>query len=96
MTAIRLDLRKHCVETEIKRRYNRALSQYFKSGGRRQELEDQIEVLQRALETFDFNALRSTYPALAGRSEDSVRLTGTAGGAPVLWINDEAVPPHRR
>ena len=91
MTTIRLNLSKHCVETEIKRQYNRALSKYFKSGGRRQDLEGRIKILQLALETLDFNTLRSTYPPLAGHSRETVLLAGTGKADLSLSIDDTAV-----
>ena len=43
---IELDLSKHCIETEIKRLYNRSVSQYFKPDTDKALLEKQIDVLK--------------------------------------------------
>jgi hypothetical protein len=91
MVEIRLDLSKHCVETEIRRRYNRALSDYFKSGADRQALEAKIELLQHALENLDFYFLRSRYPALAGGSDAEVDLCGEGEVGLAVLINGSAV-----
>jgi hypothetical protein len=52
---IRLDLSRHCIETEIKKQYNKAISTYFRAGlEEKRRLEPTIEVIRRALETLDF------------------------------------------
>jgi hypothetical protein len=64
---IRLNLTRHCIETGIKRQYNKAVSAYFKADAKeKQRLESTIEVLRQALETLDFSRLRTQYPPLAG------------------------------
>ena len=65
-----LDLSKHCIETEIKRFYNRSVSKYFKPNADKAGLEREIEILREVLETFDFKRLRNTYPQLAGHQND--------------------------
>ena len=74
---IRLDLSRHCIETEIKKQYNKAVSAYFKAGmdGKR-DLESTIEVVRRALETLNFSHLRTQYPQLAGGTDRDVILSG--------------------
>ena len=70
-----LDLSKHCIETEIKKRYNLAISAYFKAGlEEQQRLEPIIDMLRSALESFDFAKLRTRYPELAGGADHNVRL----------------------
>lgn len=69
-----LDLNHHCIATEVKRRYNRALSRLLKGGGDVKRLEAEVELLKQALETLDFPAIRSRYPDLAGQSGASVVL----------------------
>ena len=73
---IRLDLSRHCIETEIKKQYNKAVSAYFKAGmeGKRR-LEPTIEVIRRALETLNFSHLRTLYPPLAGGTDRNVILS---------------------
>ncbi|GBC59796.1 hypothetical protein DENIS_0737 [Desulfonema ishimotonii] len=85
---IRMNLRKHCIETEIRRTYNRCLSAYFKPGSNRGDLEEQIELLQTALETFDFHYLRSQYAELAGHSDADVRLVRDG-----LTVNGKHIAP---
>jgi hypothetical protein len=73
---IRLDLSRHCIETEIKKQYNKAVSAYFKGGTEEKRcLEPTIEVMSRALETLNFSHLRTQYPPLAGGTDRDVILT---------------------
>jgi hypothetical protein len=72
---IRLDLSRHCIETEIKKQYNQAISSYFGAGAEeKRRLEPTIEVIRRALETLNFSHLRTHYPPLAGGTDRSVIL----------------------
>lgn len=71
-----LDLSRHCIETEIKRQHNRAVSEFFRAApGSRRHLETVIEQTRSVLESADFRKLRSTYPPLAGHSEAHAVLT---------------------
>lgn len=84
---ITLDLSQHCIQTELKRLYNKSINSYFKAApADKPELEQLIEGLRRALETVDFGKLRTAYPALAGGMDPSAglcvadgRLTVTIG-----------------
>ncbi len=69
-----LDLNHHCIATEVKRRYNRALSRLLKGDGAGDDLEAEVELLKLALETLDFPAMRSRYPDLSGDTGVSVVL----------------------
>ncbi len=80
---IDLDLTKHCVETEIKRVYHRALASYFKAGADKTQLERIVALTRQALERLDFGFLRSQYPPLAGHSDVPVVLA---------WRDDEERP----
>ena len=91
--AIRLDLGHHCVETEIKRQYNRCLSAFFQAKGDAADIEASIDLLQHALESFDFQALRSRYPELAGHSNADVILANDAKGDMILILNKKAIYP---
>ncbi len=72
---IELDLSKHCIATEMRRLYNRAVSKYFKTTGvDKPRLEQQIEALRWCLATMDFGRLRSTHKALAGGTDAAVTL----------------------
>ena len=71
---IRLDLSRHCIETEIKRLYNKSVSLYFKGRNSQQALEIRIDLLKNALERLDFAFLRSRHPILAGSGEGDVFL----------------------
>ncbi len=88
MTEIRLDLRRHCVETEIKRRYHLALGAYFRPGADRAQLEARIGLLKRALEGFDFPGLRGRHPELCGGSSQPVVLFESPEGVPGLQVGD--------
>jgi len=82
---MKLDLSEHCIQTEIKRRYNRSISRYFKLEKEDPQLEADIEVLKTALENLDFPHLRSAHAALAGGQGDPVveLAAGDAGGVVV-------------
>lgn len=93
---IKLDLNRHCVETEIKRLHNRAIFQYFKldkeqgfkTKQEKQILENRIELLEQALKKFDFGFLRSKFATLAGHNHnnDDVILS-RKNNQPVIRIN---------
>ena len=93
---IRLDLSEHCIETEIKRTYNRALSRYFKREAENQSLEQTIDLLHRALEAFDFPKLRSRYPVLDGGSSSDVFLASDDNDQLTIMIDRECVEPFLR
>ena len=92
---IKLCLSKHCIETEIGRIFNQALSSYFNSTEDRSSLEQIITLTQEALETFDFLKLRSDYPALSGQTTDHVILAKTKG-RPYILLNDRRIEPPLR
>lgn len=91
--SIKLNLSRHCVETEMKRQYNKTISDYFKkkAGDDKQALETRIDLLQQGLETFDFNRLRARYPELRGEVAAQVELSGTADQTPQLLINGRVI-----
>lgn len=74
MVSLELDLSKHCIETDIKRQHNRALSVYFRPAADKERIEQVIALTQFALESLDFAYLRSAYPSLAGHSDVRVSL----------------------
>lgn len=93
---IRLDLSKHCIETEIKRIYNRVLSRYFKPGADKHTLEQTLEVTRHALEIFDFPSLRSLYPELTGKVAAEVVLSLVENDRLTITINNKTVTPILR
>lgn len=91
-TRIQLDLSKHCIETEIKRIYNSAISAYFKENADKKQVENIIEMAIYALEHFDFLRLRSQYPSLAGKTNDPVCLM-VDKNAYRISIGDDVLSP---
>lgn len=87
MCNIALDLSRHCIETEIKRRHNRTMSVYFKGKGQNSELEKDLIIMEEAMRRFDFSALRSIYSELAGGSPARVILSDQGGGIPGISID---------
>jgi len=90
---IKLDLRKHCIETELKRLYNRSLSEYFKPGSNQEQIEKEIDVLKTVLENSNFSNLRSTYPELVGKCEANIVLTIDKQDQVVILINGLEINP---
>lgn len=89
---MKISLTRHCIETEIRRQYNRAISEYFKADTdeRRKTLESRIDLMHHALETLDFNFLRNRYPELRGEADADVRLVAGAD-RPRITINGEEI-----
>ena len=88
---MRLDLSRHCIETEIKRIYNRKVAKYFKDDTPKQALENQIETLKNALEQLDFPYLRSHYPMLAGNGEKNIFLDVDTDGNLLIITPEEVI-----
>ncbi len=65
----------HCIQTELKRRYNEAINRYFKQKESVWELEDEIESLRIMLENVDFGSLRRQYVQLEGGTESEIKVT---------------------
>jgi hypothetical protein len=88
---IHLDLRRHCIETEIKKLHDSAVGAYFKAGADKPALEARIELLKLALEAFDFPALRSRYPELCGGSSSAALLFLNPQGNPQLRLGSALI-----
>jgi len=83
-----LDLSRHCIQTEIRRLYNRSVSRYFKLEKEDPQLAADIELLKNALETLDFPRLRSAHGALAGgRGDREVELVADDQGGVIVQID---------
>ncbi len=74
---ITIELKKHCIETETKRVYERLISCYFQKSCSEQEkpvLETQIDGIRFFLENADFRDLRSRYDELSDNLKNRVIL----------------------
>jgi len=87
---IKLNLSRHCIETETKRLYNQSVLKYFKTDDK-DRIEKQIEILQHALQTLDFGKLRNTYPELAGHCDDDVELSLNNQNQIIILINGKEI-----
>ena len=93
---IKLNLKKHCVETELKRLYNRSLSQYFKPGSNQKQIEKIIDVIKTVLENSNISNLRSKYPELSGNSEANIVITTDRQDQVVILINGLEINPFEK
>ena len=93
---LRLDLCTHCIETEIKRVYNRALSAYFKTDPDREALEKTLRLTKTALQRFDFQHLRHAYPELQGGVAADVSLRWGDTGQVVVVRGQRPIRPDAR
>jgi len=88
---IELDLRHHCIATEVKKIYNRAISHYFKPDADIEQLEKKIEILKKLLETSDFAHLRNTYPELRGHSDIKAHIKTMDDGKVFMLLNGKRI-----
>ena len=93
---IKLNLKNHCVETELKRLYNRNLSQYFKPGSNQKQIEKIIDVIKTILENSNISNLRSKYPELSGISDADILLTTDRQDQVVILINGLEINPFEK
>ncbi|MFO7497556.1 MAG: hypothetical protein R6X05_18170 [Desulfobacterales bacterium] len=89
---IRLDLSRRCIQTEIKRQYERSLAACLRSPAGAEALAATVETLRSALETLDFPKLRAAHTALAGGQSDRVEIVRSAGNRLTLLINGDPFP----
>ncbi len=87
----RLDLSRHCIQTEIRRIYNKKLLFCLKKKHVDHVDEDEIEALRYALEFFDFPLLRARFPELTGGSSAEVFLVTTKERGLVIEINNQLI-----
>jgi hypothetical protein len=88
---IRLDLSRHCIETAIRRRYNRLVNRALRNEPGAADLETELELLQSALETLDFGRLRTEFTELGGHCSDLIELETEKPGPPRIRINGKPV-----
>ena len=90
---INLNLSRHCIETEVKRLYNKCITQYFKHDTDKKQLEKHIKVLKELLENCNFAKLRSVYPELGGHCKAEVTLHSENQDDIVIICNDKKIIP---
>lgn len=94
---LRLNLSKHCIETELKKQYNRAISDYFKAEEHRKpQLEQSLDMLHQALENLNFAYLRTQFPELAGGFHQAVTLSWNQGDLVITTENNIIKTPVKR
>jgi hypothetical protein len=87
---IELDISRHCIETEVKKLHDRAVSAYFGNREDKATLELMIQFTRYALEVIDFSQLRTQHPPLAGNTNLPVRLIAD-NDALALLLNGEPI-----
>lgn len=90
---IDLNLRRHCIETEIRQIHNRCMMSYFKNPDDRNRLSATIEILDLVMADWNFPALRSAYPELAGGGDSPVQLIAECPEQATLRINGREIQP---
>ena len=76
MCRVTLHLHDHCIETEARRELKRLMDLYFESDDEcPEEIEEQIEILEKFLSRSDFPALRASDERLSGIIESVVRIS---------------------
>lgn len=93
MIRIKLDLSSCCIQTAIKKKYNRLLAVCLTAETENYEMEETVELFKYFLETADFPFLRGTYPALAGHHDTSVWLTMDDNREIVIAVGDQKIDP---
>ncbi len=88
---IELDLSRHCIETAIKKAYNKRITLALKASFLEEDAESEIEVLKCTLECFDFPRIRSRFPELIGGSRVSCYLVQHSSKQPRIEINKEPI-----
>lgn len=92
---IRLDLSRHCIETEIKRIYNRTVSACLKPNADLEALEKVLVLTGAALKRFEFQAQRSAYPILQGGGTARAFLIQDASGEVVIVLDEARIRPGK-
>ncbi len=91
-----LSLKRHCIETEAKKEYERLIQGYFKNSNQDKSIiEARIEALKFFLEEVDFSRLRSLYPELSGTIELSLKLKISEDFQDLkIVVNDRRIQPE--
>ncbi len=89
--SIKLDLRRHCVLTDIKRRYEQVLARTLRAGGQNPAQDDPLEYSKAALDHGDLVRLRGEIPELNAGSASTVRLERVGQQEVRLMLDDQEV-----
>ncbi len=84
MVKIKLDISRHCIETEIKRMYEKKLGEYFRKKYSPHILEEEIEALSYVLQNIDFPSLRTHLSSIEK----------SRGIKEIFFIVSSPHPPH--
>ncbi len=88
---LKFDLRHHCIETAVRKLYNKSISQYFKTNGEKEILGRQIDLLKTVLETCDFTYLRGTYRELAGHCQANAAIRTDSKNRITILLNGRQI-----
>ena len=90
---LELDLSRHCLLTELKRRYERALAEALRlpEAGTAAAT---LEFVKAVLEEVDLEGLRGRIPELGGGSQAGILLVQTGRREAVLFVNGREVFRH--
>ena len=90
---IKLNLKRHCIATEVKRLYDAAISAYFRPDPAldKKELERRIDLLHHGLETLDFGQLRNRFSQLRGGGDADVVIAADRDKGLIISINGATI-----
>lgn len=93
MIRIELDLSSGCIQTAIKKKYNRLLAACLAAEAEDGEIEEKVELLKYLLETAQFPRLRAQHPVLAGHHDADVWLSMDDGRQAVIVADNQKIDP---
>lgn len=88
---IRLNLQRHCIETELKRLHRRWVDRLLKADTDSAEAEKTLQILEDALKRLDFPQLRAAFPELTGIRPIEAILIEAPNGCLELMINHQTI-----
>jgi len=88
---IKLNLEKHCIQTELKRVQSRLISRCLKSED--PDLDAALTCVQTALDRWDFPELRHAHASLRSGGRAAVFLITSDTGHPILQIDGHGFDP---
>jgi hypothetical protein len=90
---IKLDLGSHCIATETKKIYNQSVNELIRKKANDTHLEMMVDMLQAALEQFDFGMLRAKFKALAGGTDAEIALVLSGEKTIHISVNNKLLEP---
>ena len=92
MKELALNLGNHCIETEIKRIYERLILDYFKTkDSEKGSLIKDIAFFEQLLKKIDFSSLRAKHPPLGGGCNKKVLLKWDKNKAYIVIEGQEKI-----